>query len=119
MLKIYSEYYEKGIVVDSETRKILFDVYKQIAKDQGFSTDIDCPEDIDCSSVYDHVAYHVESFGAPYEGYSSVAHLFKSVPKCYTPNDGVYPLCKGNKEALHECKHCCLYEDMDEQYDNK
>lgn len=35
-------------------------------------------------------------------------------PECYTPNDNPYPLCKGSEKAIHECKKCCLYEDMDE-----
>lgn len=35
-------------------------------------------------------------------------------PKCYTPNDGIYPLCKGNESPEHNCKECCLYEDMEE-----
>lgn len=38
-------------------------------------------------------------------------------PICYTPNNDPYPLCKGNEKALYNCKHCCLYEDMDEPYD--
>lgn len=36
-------------------------------------------------------------------------------PECYTPNDDPYPLCKGNADQLHECRECCLYEDMDER----
>lgn len=36
-------------------------------------------------------------------------------PVCYTPNNDTYPLCKGNGEQ--KCKHCCLYEDMEETHD--
>lgn len=36
-------------------------------------------------------------------------------PSCYAPNDDPYPLCKGNESFLHDCKNCCLYEDMDEK----
>lgn len=36
-------------------------------------------------------------------------------PGCYKPNESPYPLCKGNLTSLHECKNCCLYEDMDEK----
>ena len=35
-------------------------------------------------------------------------------PSCYTKNDDTYPLCKGNEKALHDCKQCCLYENMEE-----
>ena len=47
-------------------------------------------------------------------------HQKKGHPECYTPNDDPYPLCKGNADQLHECRECCLYEDMDEKaYDDK
>lgn len=39
-------------------------------------------------------------------------------PSCYNPNNDMYPLCKGNENPLHDCKHCCLYEDMEGPYDN-
>jgi hypothetical protein len=32
-------------------------------------------------------------------------------PDCYKPNNDPYPLCIGGYE---HCKHCCLYEDMEE-----
>lgn len=39
-------------------------------------------------------------------------------PDCWNPNNDPYPLCKGNAE--HECRECCLYEDMDEKaYDEE
>jgi hypothetical protein len=47
-------------------------------------------------------------------------HQKKGHPECYTPNDDPYPLCKGNADQLHECRECCLYEDMDEKaYDDE
>ena len=39
-------------------------------------------------------------------------------PSCYTKNNDTYPLCKGSEKALHDCKQCCLYVDMTDQYDN-
>lgn len=41
----------------------------------------------------------------------------KKTPECYIPNNNIYPLCKGNKKPLYDCKYCCLYEDMIEPYD--
>ena len=35
-------------------------------------------------------------------------------PSCYTKNNDTYPLCKGGEKALHDCKQCCLYEDMND-----
>jgi hypothetical protein len=39
-------------------------------------------------------------------------------PKCYTPNNDPYPLCKGN--GSEDCQFCCLYEGMpeDQFYDD-
>lgn len=33
-------------------------------------------------------------------------------PRCYTPNDNPYPLCKG--DGSEECQYCCLYEHFPE-----
>jgi len=35
-------------------------------------------------------------------------------PSCYSPNDGVYPLCIGNNSE--HCNECCLYENMIEEF---
>jgi len=35
-------------------------------------------------------------------------------PSCYSPNDGVYPLCVGNNNK--RCNECCLYENMIEEF---
>lgn len=35
-------------------------------------------------------------------------------PPCYSPNDGVYPLCIGNNSEI--CNVCCLYENMIERF---
>lgn len=46
-----------------------------------------------------------------------LARMWDAEPNdCYTPNDSLYPLCKGNKNALYECSKCCVYENMDEEY---
>lgn len=34
--------------------------------------------------------------------------------ECFKPNDAPYPLCVGDKDKIEFCKHCCLYEDMEE-----
>ena len=36
-------------------------------------------------------------------------------PKCYTPNNDDYPLCKGNMKSEHHCLQCNLYENMEEE----
>ncbi len=38
--------------------------------------------------------------------------LFLNPPNCYKPNNNPYPLCVGN--GKDHCKHCFLYEDMEE-----
>lgn len=44
-------------------------------------------------------------------------------PECYTPNDDLYPLCKGaclpRRLTESSCRDCCLYENYagDDQYE--
>jgi hypothetical protein len=46
--------------------------------------------------------------------FANGSRIVSEHPDCYTPNDNPYPLCKGSKNYLDQCRQCCLYENMDE-----
>lgn len=77
MINFYSEYYEKEITLDNEVQETLFDIYSKVANTKGFEPEVNSPEEINNSDLYDHVAYHVETFGSPYAGYRDIEYLFE------------------------------------------
>jgi len=76
MVNLHSDYYEKDIAIDEQVQEKLFNIYVDVANTQGFEPEISCHDAIDNTEIYDHVAYHVESFGQKFHGYEDVKYLF-------------------------------------------
>jgi hypothetical protein len=69
---------------------MLFSLYLIVADRQGFQPEVYCPEEINNGNIFDHVAYHVETFGRSIPGYKEIEHLIceggKAMPKTPEPS---------------------------------
>lgn len=76
MIHVHSEYYEKDVTLSDREINTLYELYLAVAKEQGFTPELESADDLATGDFYDHVAYHVDYFAKDKKGYDIVAHLF-------------------------------------------
>ena len=71
-----SNYYNRMVSLQPREQQLLYELYIEVAEEQGWKPEIDNPSSIDESHTFDHVAYHVDEFAKDKSGYEEVSHLF-------------------------------------------
>lgn len=80
MAEFYSEYYDRQVSLTRDESRSLIRIYLEVAREMGFGPELgEGDEDLLLYSGdvhYDHIAYHVETFGKKYVGYGEISYLF-------------------------------------------
>lgn len=76
IVSFYSDYYDKTVNLDDNELEILYGIYVNVCNEEGLVPEVSSHDAINSGEIYDHVAYHVETFGTGIEGYSEIEHLF-------------------------------------------